>query len=184
MGFRLLMSPINPDEAMAVGMSGQRHAPAPTARVRIGELRERLALLIEEMHAVENDLMDAEIEGTIREYASAWLPMKRIANVELGREAPPASLPLFDMITRSMVNSLPFPVSREAFVMMLKRHTQVLVEEIDGPMVASFDRISGLPGLPEVPEVSKLPESLESEPVVPVEEIAADFRSPDDKAAL
>lgn len=101
---------------------------------RMGELRAKLVACVEEANALESEMLELTLVGVLRDYGDMWFDA-----VKEG-----ASPAILDILTSSALNNLPVQVANaQEWNDLLRRHTTILLDLIDGGMSASFERVRG-----------------------------------------
>jgi hypothetical protein len=104
--------------------------PANVA-TKMRELHHRLMECVEDAHRIEADMFDLAVQGALREYASVWA------------EATEATDSVRDVLTRSVVNSLPFQIENASeWDQLLRRFTDAPLDVIVGSMTSSYNRVT------------------------------------------
>jgi hypothetical protein len=117
------------------GYLGGYSAPVvPTVHDRVTELRRKLVQLAEEAQVIEQQIVEAEMQAVFVDYAKTCRVVLRVDGDAAMTEA------VLDSLTRSTQSALGMPLTVEEWCDALKRYTPADVDDVDGPMRASFER--------------------------------------------
>jgi hypothetical protein len=117
-------------------VTGELPVPSPalprSVHAKMTELRQALIACVQEAQAIEGQLLQLALEGSLREYGDVWASVSR----ESVSEA------VLDVLTRSAINSLPIPVTTpEEWDELMRRHTTINLDTIPA-MRESFERVT------------------------------------------
>lgn len=117
-------------------LGGRSDTPvAPSVQSRIVELRRKLVGLADEMRDIEQQIAEEEMTGLLTDYAKTVRVLLRV-NGDAGMVQT-----VLDSLTRSVLTALEMPLTAPEWCNALKRYTPADVDDIDGPMLQSFDRV-------------------------------------------
>jgi hypothetical protein len=117
---------------------GSHSVPAPSIQDRVGDLRRKLLALAEEVREIEQQIAEAEMQAVFVDYAKTCRVVLRVnGDAAMTSE-------VLDSLTRSTQSVLGMPLTADEWCDALKRYTPADVDDVDGPIRESFDRVNTL----------------------------------------